>query len=84
MHPEVRLLRRLERSRYVRLYHRSRWKGLTRSQAGREGREAAKLDPFSHTPPPDDEKGKKAAWAVARATLAIAAVMMVLYVVLPP
>jgi hypothetical protein len=42
------------------------------------------LGPFSHTPPPDDEKGKKVAWAVAWATLAMGAVMIVLSVVLPP
>jgi hypothetical protein len=27
------------------------------------------LGPFRHTPPPADEKGRKAAWAVARVAL---------------
>jgi hypothetical protein len=61
-----------------------RWKDMTRSEAGREGEEAAMLGPFSHTPPPDDEEGKKVARAVAWATLVMGAVMMVLSVVLPP
>jgi hypothetical protein len=56
---------------------------MTRSDAGRKVREAAMLGPFSHTPLPDDEKGKKVAWAVAWATLVMGAVMMVLSVVLP-
>jgi hypothetical protein len=42
------------------------------------------LGPFSYTPPPDDEKGKKVAWAVAWATLAMGALMILLSVVLPP
>ena len=42
------------------------------------------LGPFSHTPPPDDEKGKKVAWVVAWATLVMVAAMIVLSVVLPP
>jgi hypothetical protein len=38
---------------------------------------------FSHTPPPTDEKGKKAAWAVAWSALVIGVVMVLLSVVLP-
>ena len=41
------------------------------------------LGPFSHAPPPDDEKGKKTAWAIVWATLVLGALMMVLSVVLP-
>jgi hypothetical protein len=41
------------------------------------------LGPFSHAPPPEDDKGKKVAWVVAWATLVMGAVIMVLSVVLP-
>ena len=42
------------------------------------------LGPFFHTPPPADEKGKKAAWAVAWVALGMGALMMLLWAVLPP
>jgi hypothetical protein len=42
------------------------------------------LGPFFHTPPPDDEKGKKVAWAVAWLALVMGAVITLLSVVLPP
>ena len=41
------------------------------------------LAPFSHASPPEDEKAKKVAWAVAWVALGMGAVMMVLSVVLP-
>jgi hypothetical protein len=41
------------------------------------------LRPFSHAPPSADEKGKKAAWAVAWAALVMGLVMMLLSVILP-
>jgi hypothetical protein len=40
------------------------------------------LCPFFHTPPPDDEKGKKVAWAVAWLTL-VMGVMTPISMVLP-
>jgi hypothetical protein len=42
------------------------------------------LGPFVHTPPPDDEKGTKVAWAVAWLALIMGAVMMLLSLILPP
>jgi len=43
------------------------------------------LGPFLHTPPPDDEKGTKIAWAVAWPALGLGGfVMTLLSVVLPP
>jgi hypothetical protein len=42
------------------------------------------LEPFLHTPPPDDEKGTKIAWAVAWLALIMGAGMTLLSVVLPP
>jgi hypothetical protein len=41
------------------------------------------LGPFFHTPPPADEKGKKAAWAVAWLALVMGAVMLLSVVLLP-
>ena len=42
------------------------------------------LGPYLHTPPPDDEKGTKIAWAVAWLALGMGFVMTLLSVVLPP
>jgi hypothetical protein len=42
------------------------------------------LGPFLHTPPPDGEKGKRVAWAVAWLALGMGFVMTLLSVVLPP
>jgi hypothetical protein len=42
------------------------------------------LGPFLHTPPLDDEKGKKVAWAVAWLALVMGAVITLLSMVLPP
>ncbi len=41
------------------------------------------LGPFLHTPPPEDEKGTKIAWAIAWLALIMGAGMMLLSVVLP-
>jgi hypothetical protein len=41
------------------------------------------LGPFLHTPPPDDEKGTKIAWAIAGLALIMGAGMTLLSVVLP-
>jgi hypothetical protein len=41
------------------------------------------LGPFLHTPPPEDEKGTKIAWAVAWLALIMAVVVVLLSVVLP-
>jgi hypothetical protein len=42
------------------------------------------LGPFHHVPPPDDEKDKTAAWAVAWTALGMGFLMMLLSVALPP
>jgi len=42
------------------------------------------LGPFFHTPPPADEKGRKAAWTVAWLALVMGAAMMLLSVMLTP
>ncbi len=41
------------------------------------------LGPFLHTPPPEDEKGTKIAWAVAWLALIMVVVVVLLSVVLP-
>ena len=42
------------------------------------------LGPFLHVPPPDEEKDKRVAWAVAWVALGMGALMMLLWAVLPP
>ncbi len=42
------------------------------------------LGPFLPNPAPDEEKGKKVAWAVAWLALIMGVVVMLLSVVLPP
>ena len=42
------------------------------------------LGPFIHTPPPSDEKGRKAAWAVAWVALILSVAVVLLSVVLTP